>query len=180
LLELDRRSQIRRPIRVSHPPNVLSTSPRDRDTVPVYMAAALHPAYPRPKASTRLCPLPSQGDLGSLHRSTNESLSHKRSSQRIHANEELHSKAREAKNWSPRRGLAPDLLWQHPPHLRRNLPPLTGSSNRSPGCSINILIDTSVHCLSVHLCLRFPSGIVGPAAFRPSPATSRPVLRTFI
>ncbi len=164
MLEPDRRSEIRRPIRVSHPPNVFSTLTGDRDNVPVCMAATLHHARPRSKASTRLHPLPSEADPGSLRRSTNESLSHKRSSQRINANEKLHSKAREVKDWSPQRGLARDLLWQHPPHLRRNLQLVIGSSNRSPGCSIDILIDRNLGSLFI----RSP---LSSFAFGPSPAT---------
>ncbi|CAK9879353.1 unnamed protein product [Sphagnum jensenii] len=128
------------------------------------MAAALHHARPRPKASTRLRPLPSEADPGSLRHSTNESLSHKRSSQRIDANEKLHSKAREAKDWSPQRGLARNLLWQHPPHLRRNLQPVTASSNRSPGCSIDILIDRNLDSL-------FFYSPLSSFAFGPSPPT---------
>jgi hypothetical protein len=153
-----------RQIRVSRPPNVFPTLTGDRDNVSVCIPAALHPAHLRPKAPARCCPLPSEGDPGSLRRLTVESLSHKQSSQRIHANEKLHSQAREAKDWSPQRGVARPLLWQRPPRLRQNLRPLIASSNRSPGRSIDILIHRNLG--SLFICSPLSS-----FAFGPSPTT---------
>ncbi|CAK9219828.1 unnamed protein product [Sphagnum troendelagicum] len=166
LQEPNRRSHSRRrrPIRVCHPPDVFPTSTGDRDNVPVCMATALHHAYSRSKAPIRCRPLPSEGDPGSLRRSTVGSLSHKRSSQRIDANEKLHSQARKAKDWSPRRGLARHLLRQHPPDLRRNLQPMSTSSNQLPRCSIDILVRRNLG--SLFICSPLSS-----FAFGPSPAT---------
>ncbi len=122
-LELDKKSDIRRAIRVSNAQNVFSTLTRDCHTLSICVASTLHHVYLKGRTAIGLCIIPSETNVVPICSSISKSVSHQLSSQWISANKKFHSKTKERHNGSAWRCFAHHLSWQWHPNLGRRLIP---------------------------------------------------------
>jgi len=120
-LELDRKNNVQRAIRVSNTQNVFSAQTGDCHILPIYDLSTLHHAHPRRKTAIGLCIVPSEVDAVPIHSLTNQPISHQSSPQWISTNKKFHSKAREGENGSAWRCFVHHLSWQSRPRLGRSL-----------------------------------------------------------